>query len=251
MSDGHGLEQFFNALVDVEHPQLQVEHRFARHAEKKMARLDDARVDRADRHLEHAFAFDRAEFVAHAAEGRQLGARVEVLAQRPNVRPVVVQDAAGRVGMADELDAEQILDLALLPVDGVNGVGQRRQLRFVRRDGNADQNESVGGVQDVEIIDEEDIFPGAGVLGEEAGEAGAVLFVKRGAKGGGQFEFGVQVKLVGAGRARLLDLRAEPVRQFVKHNLQAGQQIHGALRPAGARTGEKIKMRFHINPPID
>ena len=64
---GQALEQFLGAFVDVKHPQLQVEHRLARHAEKEMPRLNDARVDRADRHLEHAFALDLAELVARAA----------------------------------------------------------------------------------------------------------------------------------------------------------------------------------------
>ena len=66
------LEQFFRALVRVEQAQLQIKHRLARHAEQKMPRLDDARMNRADRHLKDAFAFDRAEFVPLALEGRQL-----------------------------------------------------------------------------------------------------------------------------------------------------------------------------------
>ena len=56
-----------------------------------------------------------------------------------------------------------------------------------------------------------------------------MLFVKGGAKGGGQFEFGVEVKLVGLRGARLLDLRAETVRQLVKNDLQAGEQVHGRI----------------------
>ena len=186
-----------------------------------------------------------------AGERGQLGAGIEILAQGPDFGPVVVENAAVWIGMADELDAEQILDFALLPVDGVDGVGERRQFRFAGRDGNADQNEAVGEIEDVEVIDEENVFSGAGVFGEEPGEAGVVLFVKRGAKGGGQLEFGVDIKLVRLRSERLLDLRAEPVRQFVKHKFQAGEQSHGALRPAGARMGEKVKMRFNINPPID
>ena len=54
-------------LCDVEHPQLQIEHRLARHAEQEVARLNDAGVDGADRHLEHPFAFDLAELVPRAA----------------------------------------------------------------------------------------------------------------------------------------------------------------------------------------
>ena len=138
-----------------------------------------------------------------------------------------------RVGMADQFDAKQVLDFPLLPVDGVNGVGQRRQFRFVRRDGNAHQDKAVRGVQRVEVIDKKNIVPGAGVLGKKAGEAAVVLFVKRGAEGAGQFEFGVQVKLVGLRGARVFDLRAETARQLVQHNLQAGEQV-GAFHLSGS-----------------
>jgi hypothetical protein len=157
--------------------------------------------------------------VARAGEGWQRRARREVLAQRPDLGPVVVQDAAVGIGVADQFDAEQILNFALLPIDGVDGVGQRRQFRFVRRDGNAHQEESVRGVQGVEVMDKKDIIGGAGVFREDAGEAGIVLLVKRGAESAGKFQFGVQVKLIGLWGARLFDLRAKPVRQFVQHNL--------------------------------
>ena len=94
MGDRQRFKQFFNPLVDIKQTQLQVEHRFPRHAEQKVARLNDARVDGANRHLEHPLAFDPAELVARPGEGRQGRARREVFAQRPNFRPVVVQRAA-------------------------------------------------------------------------------------------------------------------------------------------------------------
>ena len=90
MGDGQVLEKFLGAFVHVEHPQLEIKDGFARHTEKKVPRLDDARVNRADRHLEHAFAFDLAELVPHASEWRELRAQVEVFAERIDFRPVVV-----------------------------------------------------------------------------------------------------------------------------------------------------------------
>src|SRR5260370_37924599 len=96
-----------------------------------MARLANDRVGRAGRNLEYAFALDLADLVGRAGEGRQLRAQVEVLAQRVDDRPIVVQDATARVGMTDESQTEQVLDFALLPVDGVDGVGQRRELGLV------------------------------------------------------------------------------------------------------------------------
>ena len=69
MRHGQVLEQFFGALVHVEHAQLQIEHRLAGHAEQEVPGLDDARVHRADRHLENAFAFHLAELVPLALNG--------------------------------------------------------------------------------------------------------------------------------------------------------------------------------------
>ena len=45
------LEQLLRALVRVEEPDLEVEHRLAGYAKKEMARLDDARMHRSHRAL--------------------------------------------------------------------------------------------------------------------------------------------------------------------------------------------------------
>ena len=118
------FEELLRALVDVKHPQLQVKHRFAGHAEEEMPGLDDARMDRPDRHLEHAFAFHGAELVSLALEMGQHGFQVKILAQGINLGPIVVQGAAAGIGMADQLQAEPILDLAFLPIHGGNGAGE-------------------------------------------------------------------------------------------------------------------------------
>src|SRR6266511_5908630 len=108
-----------------------------------MARLDNPGVHWSDRHLKDAFAFDRAELVSLALKRRELRAQVEVLAERIDLRLVVVQRAAARVGMADQFEPEQVLDFTLLPVDGVYGVGQRSELRFVRRNRHPDRKSVV------------------------------------------------------------------------------------------------------------
>ena len=122
--------------------------------------------------------------------GGSFGAQVEVLAQRINFRPVVVQHAAARVGMAEQPDAEQILDFALLPVDGgtalvseVNsglsaGTGTRRirsRARNRARRRNRRKRPSV-----------------AGVFGEHAGQPRVPLPVELGTKAGDQLHRGLE-----------------------------------------------------------
>ena len=55
------------------------------------------------------------------------------LAQRMHVGPVVVQGDAAGIGMAVGFQAEPILDLALLPVDGRDFGGDGRKRRLARR----------------------------------------------------------------------------------------------------------------------
>src|SRR2546428_13479022 len=106
------LEKFLGALVGVEQAQLQIKHGLARHAKEKMARLDDARVHWADRHLENAFAFDRAEFVALALEWRGLSGAGEIFAGGVNPPPVIMGGAPARTWMVNQVKAEQCPDLA-------------------------------------------------------------------------------------------------------------------------------------------
>src|SRR5690242_9877496 len=101
MGNWHVLEYFFRALVGVEKANLEIEDRFARDAEQEMAGLDDAGVDRADRHLENAFAFDGAKLMTLTLEGKQLRLEREILTQGIDFRPVIVQGATARIGMAD------------------------------------------------------------------------------------------------------------------------------------------------------
>ena len=227
MRDGQAFEQFLDALVHIKHPELEIEHRFARDAEQKMAGLDDAGVHRADGHLEDAFALDLAKLVPLAGERRQPGLPVEILPQRMNLRPVVVQRAAARIRVADQLEAEQVLDLAFLPVDGVHGIGQRDELRPLRRDRHPHKHEAVRGIQRVEMVDEEHLVPGPRVLRKHAGQPPVVFPVDRGAEGAGQLLRRVQMKFVRLRRGRGCDLRAESLRQLLEDGPQGGQQVHG------------------------
>ena len=68
MVDRDILKELLGAFMRVEQPDLQVEDRLAGDAEQKMSRLDDARMHRANGHLEHTFAFHLAEFVPLARE---------------------------------------------------------------------------------------------------------------------------------------------------------------------------------------
>ena len=174
------FKKFFRALVRVKQAQLQIKHRLARHAEQEMSRLDDAGMHRPHRHLEHAFAFHLAEFVPLAGERRQLRAQIEILAQREDFRPVVVQGAAAGVGMADELQAEQVLDFPLLPVDGRDGVGQRGELRRIRRHGHAQDEKGVDRVQREHIVQVKGLFLLADVVGEDDSPAAHPIFYKDG-----------------------------------------------------------------------
>src|SRR6266516_3973306 len=124
MGNRQAFEQFLSALVNVEHPQLQIEDWFARNTEQEMARLNNAGVHWADRYLEYTFAFYLAEFVPHTREGGKFRAQVEILAQRINLGPVIMQHPAAWIGMAEQFDSEEILDFSLLPIHSVDSVGE-------------------------------------------------------------------------------------------------------------------------------
>ena len=139
---------------------------------------------------------------------------------------MIVERAAARIRVPDQFDAKKVLNFTLLPVDGVNGVGERSQLRLVLRDGHADEDETVRRVQRVKVVNKKDVVPGAGVLGKHTGEARLVFPVENRAERAGRFEFCVQVKLVRLRGVRVFDLRAEAFRQFFVDDSQFRQQVH-------------------------
>ena len=118
--------------------------------------------------------------------------------------------------MTDQFDAEQILDLALLPIYRVNGVGQRSYLRVVFRDRHADEDETVDLVERIKVVNEKDPFFSASIFGENAGQTSLMLFLESGAERARQFQRDIQIQFVGSGGFRPFYLLAEALTQFVK-----------------------------------
>ena len=139
VADRQLLEALFDGLVGIEHAQLQIEDRLSGDGEVEVARLDDAGMDRADGNMKDALAVRGAIDVLLPFKGRQNRVDGEVFPQRMNLRPVVVQGDAARVGMALGRDSKPILNLALLPVDGGNLGGDRRKRRIFGWDGTPDE----------------------------------------------------------------------------------------------------------------
>ncbi len=119
----------------IEHAQLQVEDGLAGDGKIEVAGLDDAGMNRANRNVEDAFSVRGPVDVPLTFERRQHGVEREILAQRMHVGPVIVQGHAPRIGMSDGFEAEPILNLALLPVDGRQLGGQRRERGMIGGNG--------------------------------------------------------------------------------------------------------------------
>ena len=71
-----------------------------------------------------ALTFHLTELVPLAFKCRQFCPKIEILPQGIYLWPVVVQRAASRIGMPDEFEAEQVLNFAFLPIDGMDGIGE-------------------------------------------------------------------------------------------------------------------------------
>jgi len=182
------LEHFLDALVHIEQAQLKVKHGFAGDAEQKMSWLDDAGMDRADRHLKNAFTFHRSELVTLALERRQHGFQVKILAQRMNLRPVVVQRTTARVGMTDQVQAEPILNLPLLPIHRRYGVGERGERRRLGRNRRAEDEKAMSGIERQDVVKVEDAVARADVIGEHHYQTRVPVPAKVSAAGRDQLE---------------------------------------------------------------
>ena len=125
--DGKILKQLFGSLVRVEHAQLQVQDGLAGDGEVEVAGLDDAGMNRADRNLEDALPVRGPVDVPLPLKRRQHGVERKILAQRMHVGPVIVERHAPWIRMPCGFQAEPILNLALLPVNGRQLRGQRRE----------------------------------------------------------------------------------------------------------------------------
>jgi hypothetical protein len=89
-----------------------------------------------------------------------------------------MQRAAARVRMANEFQAEQVLDFPLLPVHRMHCVGQRCELRPVRRNGNAQAEEGVKGIQRENVANEIAPAPFALVFGKNTDQPARLLFIE-------------------------------------------------------------------------
>ncbi len=98
---GQFFEEFFRALVGIEHAKLQIKDGLTCHSEIKMTGLDGSGMNRAHWHLKDAFTQSRPIDVALSLEGREHGLESEVLAQGMNIWPVVVQGDPARIGVSD------------------------------------------------------------------------------------------------------------------------------------------------------
>ena len=156
MPPGQALEALLGALVHVEQPELQVEHRFAGDAEPEMARLDDACMDGTDRHLEHALAGDRAKRMEISFDARHRGVVREIPPQGPRaLRPVRVQRHALGIGMLGGGQPEEVHDLALEPVGGRVTRGDGGKDRRGRFDGRRESQKRVVARQRPDMMDAE------------------------------------------------------------------------------------------------
>src|ERR1043166_7687849 len=99
---------------------------------------------------------------------------------------------------------------------------------MVSRNRHANEDERMRGVECVQVVNEESFLVRARILGENAGQPRVVLFVERGAKSGGQRDWGVQVQFVGPRCVNGFNLCSEAALQFLDYRLQARQEVHCA-----------------------
>ena len=131
--------------------------------------------------------------------------------------------------MADELQAEQVLDFPFLPVDGRDGVGQRGELRFVRRHGHAQDEKRAVGIERIHIVKMEDLFLLADVVGKNTHQPRIPFFVKMAAEAGDQVHVGVEINFIAPADLHGVQPVAEALLDFGQDMGHAGQNVHGVL----------------------
>jgi len=108
-------------------------NRFARNREVEVPRLDDAGMDRAHGDLEDTFAQGGPIDMPFPFKRWKHSVDRKVLAQGVHIGPVVVQGDAPGIRVPLRHQSEPILNLTLLPIDGGNIGGHRREYRSFRR----------------------------------------------------------------------------------------------------------------------
>ena len=95
--------------------ELELHDRLTGHGKPKMARLDDARMDRPDRNFEDPFAFNPSERML-PFDSLQDSVPSEVFFEWVGAfGPMFMTDKPAHVGMADRDQTEHVADLALIP----------------------------------------------------------------------------------------------------------------------------------------
>ena len=178
--------------------------------------------------MKYAFAFDLPKFVTRTLKRRENSFQVEVLTQRMHFRPVIVQRAAARIGVANQFQTEQVRNLPLLPVDGGHRVGQRRKFGPLRRDRRAQNKKAVRRVDSEDVVNEKGFVAVTRVLRKQAYDAPVPLAVKPGAKRADRFQFCLRMNFVGARGVNFVNLRSKLPAEVVQNRFQAGQRVHGA-----------------------
>ena len=97
LRERRAAHQRVDALVDIAEPLFQPHHGFAVGGEAEMAGLDDAGMNRSDRNLMQALAFDRQERISGCSAG------AGAAAPSGCARPAAVIEPGPRVGRADRL----------------------------------------------------------------------------------------------------------------------------------------------------
>lgn len=168
MAPGETLESLLGAFMDVEEPELQVEHRLSGHAEAEVPRLDDPRVNGAHGNLKDPFP-------GHGTEGMELALHAgdpavvrEVLVQRPGpLGPVVVEGHAHGVRVPFWRQAEEVHDLAFEPVRHRMLRGDRRETRLRGVHARVDAQEGLEAWHEPDMMEYEAAGPHTFVGGEE------------------------------------------------------------------------------------
>jgi hypothetical protein len=105
--------------VRVEQSRFEAEHNLADGGEAEVAGLDHARVNRSNWDLDNPVTAQAIHRRHRAVARRNLDGRVKVLSQREDSgRPPLVEHHAAWIRVALRYHAEQVLDLALIPVRG-------------------------------------------------------------------------------------------------------------------------------------
>jgi len=185
-------------------------------------------MHRAHWNLEDAFAFDHPELMPLPGKGRQHRAQSKIFSQRMHRRPVIMQRARARVGMAFELESEQVLDFPLLPVERRERIRQGDEPRLGWRHRDAQDEKAMRRVQRKHIIQVEIPGLGADIIRKQAGQPRPPFLVKQRAKAGHQLHFALEINFVGARDLHGLDLRAKALGQTCQDGLQFRECVHGA-----------------------